>query len=87
MKLLSFALWGARARYTVGALRNAELAPAVYPGWVCRFYCATSVPAATVRALADLPYVQAVAVAEPGDWRALFWRFAMRGSRATATST
>src|SRR5439155_24761157 len=51
MKLLSFALWGSAARYTVGALRNAELAPAVYPGWVCRFYCGTSVPAAVIRVL------------------------------------
>ena len=79
MKLLSFALWGATARYTVGAVRNAELAPAVYPGWVCRFYCGTSVPAATLRALADLPHVQVVAVPEPGDWRGLFWRFGPAG--------
>jgi hypothetical protein len=45
MKVLSFSLWGAKAPYTVGAIRNAELALAVYPGWVCRFYCGTSVPA------------------------------------------
>jgi hypothetical protein len=79
MKLLSFALWGAKATYTVGAIRNAELAPVVYPGWVCRFYCGTSVPAATLRALAELPHVQVVTVPEPGDWRALFWRFRPAG--------
>ena len=81
MKLLSFALWGTTARYTVGAVRNAELAPVVYPGWVCRFYCGTSVPAATLRALAEFPHVQVVAVPEPGDWRALFWRFRPAGEK------
>ena len=75
MKVLSFSLWGAKPTYTVGAIRNAELARSVYPGWVCRFYCATCVPTATLRALAELPHVQVVAVPEPGDWRALFWRF------------
>jgi hypothetical protein len=79
MKLLSFSLWGANATYTVGAIRNAEIAPTVYPGWVCRFYCGTSVPADTLRALAALPHVQVVAVPEPGDWRALFWRFRPAG--------
>jgi protein O-GlcNAc transferase len=79
MNLLSFALWGSTARYTVGAIRNAELAAAVYPGWICRFYCGSSVPAATLRTLADLPHVQVVAVPEPGDWRALFWRFRPAG--------
>ncbi len=75
MKVLSFSLWGATPTYTVGAIRNAALARSVYPGWVCRFYCATCVPAATLRALAEFPHVQVVAVPEPGDWRALFWRF------------
>src|SRR5262249_39348145 len=81
MRLLSFALWGAAARYTMGALRNAELAPAMYPGWICRFYCGTSVPPATRRrrALAHLPPVQVVDGPEPGDWRALFWRFRPAG--------
>ncbi len=58
MKVLSCSLWGAKAPYTVGAIRNAELALAVYPGWVCRFYCGTSVPAATLQALADMRHVQ-----------------------------
>ncbi len=32
MRVVSFTLWGSAPRYTVGAVRNAELAPAVYPG-------------------------------------------------------
>src|SRR5262245_48082577 len=51
VRIVSFALWGAAPRYTVGAVRNAHLAPHVYPGWVCRFYCGASVPAATLEVL------------------------------------
>jgi len=31
-------LCGANRRYTVGAVRNAQLAPVNFPGWVLRFY-------------------------------------------------
>ena len=44
-KVISFSLWGDDPKYTIGAIRNAELAKTVYPGWVPRFYCAkNSVP-------------------------------------------
>ena len=79
MKVVSFALWGSIPRYTVGAVRNAELAPEVYPGWVCRFYCGTAVPAATLRALERLPHVQLVLLPEPDDWSGLYWRFRPAG--------
>jgi len=34
-------LYGADRRYTMGAVRNAQLAPVTYPGWTLRFYCET----------------------------------------------
>ena len=43
-KLICFSLWGDNPKYTVGAIRNAELIKTVYPGWKARFYCGTSVP-------------------------------------------
>ena len=33
MRVIAYGLYGADARYTVGVLRNAQLAPLVYPGW------------------------------------------------------
>ena len=42
--IYSFCLWGETPMYTIGAVRNAELALTIYPGWVCRYYCGTSVP-------------------------------------------
>jgi hypothetical protein len=75
MKVVSFSLWGDLPRYTVGALRNAELAARVYPSWVCRFYCGASVPPATLAALERHAHVEVVRMPDPGDWRASFWRF------------
>jgi hypothetical protein len=73
-RVVSFSLWGAAPKYTVGAVRNAELAPSIYPGWEARFYVGTSVP---VEVVARLEAHGAVVVRrpEPGDWRGMFWRF------------
>ena len=37
-RIISFSLWGTDPKYTIGAVRNAELAKTIYSGWVCRFY-------------------------------------------------
>ena len=37
-KVISFSLWGRDKFYSVGAIRNAELAPKIYPGWETYFY-------------------------------------------------
>lgn len=42
--IVSTSLYGADPRYTRGAIRNAELAPIVMPGWQLRFYLKSDVP-------------------------------------------
>lgn len=37
-KVISFSVWGDNKDYLVGARRNAEIAPKVYPGWETWFY-------------------------------------------------
>ena len=37
-KVISYSLWGSDPKYTIGAIRNAEIASSIYPDWVCRFY-------------------------------------------------
>src|SRR5262249_55665739 len=59
-RVIAFSLWGREPRYLVGAVRNAELAARVYPGWTCRFYVGRSVPSATVRRLAALPNTELI---------------------------
>lgn len=52
-RVISFSLWGSSQKYCVGAVKNALLAPHVYPGWTCRFYVDfESVPHETLLSLA-----------------------------------
>ena len=38
VRIISYGLYGSASRYTIGVLRNAELAPLVYPGWKVRIH-------------------------------------------------
>jgi protein O-GlcNAc transferase len=42
MKVISFSLWGNDPKYTRGAIRNVQLASALFPDWRCRFYVGKS---------------------------------------------
>lgn len=72
--VISFSLWGDVPKYTMGALRNAELAPEVYPGWVARFYVHRLVPEHIRDRLLALG-CEVVVMDENGEWRGLLWRF------------
>jgi len=74
-RVIAFGLWGDKPLYTAGALRNAEVARTLYPGWTCRFYVGTTVPAPAVLALAAQPNVEIIAMDERGDHRGMLWRF------------
>lgn len=72
--IISFSLWGDIPKYTIGAIRNAELAKTIYPGFVCRFYVNDTVPSPIVQSLSELGseiYIES----DYSDWRSMFWRF------------
>ena len=73
-KIISFCLWGNDPKYTVGALRNAELAKTIYPGWIPRFYIGSSTTPAVTKQLLKAG-AEVVNMPEEGDWRGMFWRF------------
>ena len=75
MKLITFSLWGADLKYLIGALKNADLAKTIYPGWICRFYVAESVPYHFVKDLEDKDNCEVFFRPGPGDWKSMFWRF------------
>lgn len=78
MKVLSFSLYGAQSIYCEGAVRNAEIAPRVYPGWVVRFYVDRTVPADALDRLRALGCeVVVVERAMIGPEYGKFWRFAV----------
>jgi hypothetical protein len=74
MKVVAYSLWGNNPKYTVGALRNAELVTSMYPGWEARFYVGSSVPLEIKTGLKERN-ANVIEMPEPGDWRGMFWRF------------
>lgn len=74
-KIISFSLWGDNPKYTIGAIKNAQLALKIYPDWVCRFYCAYSVPLEIIDGLKRFKNVEVVEMDDKGNWEGMFWRF------------
>jgi len=74
-KIISFSLWGDNPKYTIGAIKNAELIDTIYPGWIGRFYCGKSVPINIIDILKTYTNVEVIEMEEIGDWSGMFWRF------------
>jgi hypothetical protein len=74
-KLITFSLWGENPKYTIGALKNVELAKIIYPNWICRFYVGKSVPKEILIHLKSNENVEIVEMDENGNWSGMFWRF------------
>lgn len=75
MKVISYSLWGDNPIYTIGAIRNAEIAREIYPGWECWYYVGTSVPRYITRRLEMMDNVKVFNMKISGDWTGMFWRF------------
>jgi hypothetical protein len=73
--VISFSLWGDNPKYTIGAIKNAELIDTIYPGWIGRFYCGKSVPIDIIEILKTYTNVEVIEMEENGDWSGMFWRF------------
>ena len=74
-KVISFSLWGNDEKYTIGALKNADLALKIYPDWVCRYYIGKSTDNSIINALKKKKNVEVIEMDESGDWDGMFWRF------------
>jgi len=72
-KIISYSLWGTNPRYTIGAIRNAELAKVIYPDWLCRFYTGDDVPKNITDHLLALD-AEVIDMNGTG-WNGMFWRF------------
>ena len=51
MKVISYSIWGNNPVYTIGAIKNADLAAQLFPDWTCIFYCFESVPSEVISEL------------------------------------
>lgn len=74
-KIIAFSLFGDSPKYLEGALINAEIAPTIYPDWVCRFYVNDSVPLATQEKLRQLGAEVIDVTGEAKNWVGTVWRF------------
>lgn len=74
-KIISFCLWGNNPKYTIGAIKNANLTNEIYSGWISRFYCGKSVPEDIINQLKSIDNCEVVLMDENGDWNGMFWRF------------
>lgn len=75
MNIISFSLWGNNPKYTIGAIKNAELAQNIYADWICRFYIDNTVPNEIIDVLKSLPNTELVNKNINGNWTGMFWRF------------
>ena len=74
-KTISFSLWGDNPKYTVGAIRNAELSNKYYTDWKLKYYIGSSVPNQIIYSLEDFSNVELVEKQDLGNWTSMFWRF------------
>jgi len=79
-RVISTVLYGDNPRYTVGAVRNAQLLPVVFPGWRLRIYVPssqsrlTSVPQLVIDRLLDLG--TELIYVDPNDPESIAYRLA-----------
>lgn len=73
--VISFSLYGDLPYYCDGALRNAALAPEIYPGWRCRFYVGDAVPRRYVEGLEDRGCEVIPVHKSLGPMYGRYWRF------------
>jgi len=74
-KVISFSLWGDNPKYTVGALKNIDLLPMVYPDWDAYFYVGKTVPDKILYHMEIYDNVKIIHKEENNDWTSMFWRF------------
>jgi len=73
MKVVSFSLFGSDPLYTVGAIRNSELMPIIYPEWSMWVYHDNTVPTEVLQTLQNNK-VKLIQLNGQGFYRAM-WRF------------
>ena len=81
-KVICFSLWGDNPRYTIGAVRNAELAQLVYPDWICRYYVSNCIPSKILEKLNSFDNTEIVEMGIMGDWTGMFWRFSAAADKS-----
>jgi GT2 family glycosyltransferase len=78
-RLISFSLYNDRRKDVLNAVINCLLAPAVYPGWTCRFYLDDTVPEGIVALLESFDHVELRWMPRHTSPAATLWRLLAAG--------
>ena len=60
--------------YNVGAIRNAQLIPHIYPDWQGWFHVSSSVPQETIDQLNSFDHVKVISAGDESNWVCQLWR-------------
>lgn len=74
-KIVSYSLYNDRPKDTINAIINCLLIPAVYPGWVARFYVDDTIPRDVDRILRSFVHVEVINMPRHAAGEAMLWRF------------
>lgn len=75
-KIIAISVWGNNPRYSVGAIRNAELAKELFPDWKVRIYHDTEVNSIHIEELKNFQNVELIDFSPLSNIIApCFWRF------------
>lgn len=73
-KIISISVWGNKASYSVGALKNIQIAQELFPDWICRIFVDGTVPTNYVEKMLEFPNVE-LAQLDNDNLYGMFWRF------------
>lgn len=74
-QVISFSLYGDQLRFTIGAIKNAQLAQRFFPGFTVRYYYGKSVPKWVLSTLLMFENVELIKVDDEENNISRTWRF------------
>lgn len=74
-RIISFSLFGTRSKYIEPAILNTQVAPALFPNWICRFYVDDSVPEQAIQRLKSNGAEVIRVASHLENWPGTMWRF------------
>lgn len=73
-KIISISVWGNNPAYSIGAIKNVEIAQNLFPDWVCRIFVDDTVPTHYVEKMLKFHNVE-LAQLDNDHLYGMFWRF------------
>jgi len=74
MNKISISVWGNKPAYSIGAIKNIQIAQKLFPDWICRIFVDGTVPTHYVEKILQFPNVE-LAQLDNDNLYGAFWRF------------